>query len=329
MHKWNKLFIIGTIAMMLGCSGCGSSMHTAVRGPDPLHKHIGSSTVALVKLDDSGDAKPFCTGVWVSDTEILTAGHCVAHEEEDGDDSITNPIGDKIGYVAAGEAVEVYGEVAAVHFGKVVAFSYDDGDDEGLNGHDLALIKAIPAGVPPHEVVYYADIMPGIGEAVFSVGHPKGMYWTYATGTVAAYREITPIGKAIQANIDIWFGNSGGGLFDKSGNLLGICSRLSRVPGMNIYVHLDQIKLFIRNYKHPAKTVPTVVKEEKKVEPAPTPITFHIVPAPAPRPEVVPQPDVPRPGPEALPPVVPEVTPTPTTPEVTPVPVVPLVPIFE
>jgi len=93
--------------------------------------------------------------------------------------------------------------------------------------------------------------MPALGEHVYSVGHPKGMYWTFAEGTVSAYRENTVIGEAVQVNATVWYGNSGGGVFDSSGNLVGICSRLTRVPMMNYFVHLDSVKRMLKDYHEP------------------------------------------------------------------------------
>ena len=94
--------------------------------------------------------------------------------------------------------------------------------------------------------------MPGIGEHIFVVGHPRGMYWTYAEGTVSAYRNESSVGKVVQVNATVWFGNSGGGVFDADGKLLGICSRLTKVPQMNYYVHLDSVKKFLKDVHEPS-----------------------------------------------------------------------------
>ena len=81
------------------------------------------------------------------------------------------------------------------------------------------------------------------------------MYYTHAEGTVSAYRgdESSGIGKVVQVNATIWFGNSGGGVFDYQGRLVGICSRLTRVPMMNYFVHLDSVKRLVKDYHTPAE----------------------------------------------------------------------------
>lgn len=237
MHKWTKLLFI--VALVMTMVGCGSSLKTPVRSPDGLHQHIGESTVALVRITEDGDVRPYCTGVWISEKEILTAGHCVEHDDAEGVD----PSGRKVYYVIQREVKEVLDDPAALHLGKVKAWEGD---------HDLALIVAVPEGIPPHEVADLAGEMPGIGEHIFVVGHPRGMYWTYAEGTVSAYRNESSVGKVVQVNATVWFGNSGGGVFDADGKLLGICSRLTKVPQMNYYVHLDSVKKFLKDVHEPS-----------------------------------------------------------------------------
>lgn len=230
-----RLFIL-SLFCILSLTSCTPGKTTPVRSPTTVNSHIGSSTVALVRMvaDEDGDVtiRPFCTGVWLNEKEILTAGHCVAHEEG------ADPVDQKVYYVAQGEVSEVMEDPAALHLAKVTGFDED---------HDLALIKADVRGIPPHESAALASELPGLGEHVFIVGHPRGMYWSYAEGTVSAYRTESVIGKVVQVNGTVWYGNSGGGVFDRDGNLLGICSRLTRVPNMNLFVHIDSVKKFVKD----------------------------------------------------------------------------------
>jgi S1-C subfamily serine protease len=249
--KLFKLLMVGLMLVVLG--GCGTSLKTPVRAPDALHSHIGESTVALVHFhvvmgkDADGDPevkgvdfRPHCTGVWISRDEIATAGHCVESED------VADPVGQKAMYVVQREVREVMDDPAAVHMAKVVAFDKD---------HDVAIIKADLNGLTGHEVADLASEMPGLGEHVYSVGHPRGMYWSYAEGTVSAYRgdESSGIGEVVQVNASVWYGNSGGGVFDGGGNLVGICSRLTRVPQMNYFVHVDSLKRLLKDYHTPAE----------------------------------------------------------------------------
>jgi S1-C subfamily serine protease len=300
MGKLSKIFGITALLMAVGCT---SSLHVSERDPDLLHKHIGASTVALVLLDDEGGSKPYCTGVWINNSEIVTAGHCVAHDEEDANAG-ESPVGDKLYYVVQPEVSEIRGELAAFHVANVEAF-----DEE----HDLALIKAIRGGIPEHEYASLPGSMPALGERVFIVGHPRGLYWSFAEGTVSAYRAESDFGRAVQVNGTIFFGNSGGGLFDRGGNLVGICSELTHVPQMSLFVHLDSIKRLIKDAHKPIKVEKKEVKKEESKSPdtIPSPIpgiTFHLVPAPTPT--LVPDPVAPlEPDKELTPSEVPSVVP--------------------
>lgn len=248
-----KQFILLAV-LILGLMGCSSHVggSTPARAPDALHSHIGESTVALVHFkvimgkNEDGESepkgveiRPHCTAVWVSPEEIVTADHCVEDEE------VPDPVGTKTYYVIQREVKEVLDDPAAIHMAKIVAVDKDN---------DVALLKAVPGGIPGHEYVGLPSEMPAVGEHVYSVGHPRGMYWSYAEGTVSAYRgdDSSGIGKVVQVNATVWYGNSGGGVFDGAGNLVGICSRLTRVPMMNYFVHVDSVKKLLKEYHQPS-----------------------------------------------------------------------------
>lgn len=228
------------VALMMGC-GAGVSSGvvedpdevavpaTPVRPGSEVYQHSSDVTVALVTRLDDGRVVPFCTGVWVSHNEIMTAAHCVAVD----DFGFLSPVGEKVHYIIQKEVVGLFKEPAAMHLSEVSYFH---------NGHDLAILKAAEAGIPSHPVASLATELPGVGEAVHIVGHPKGLYWTFSNGVISTYREESIIGPVIQINGTVWFGNSGGGVFDNAGNLIGICSRLTSVPNMNLFVHLDSLK---------------------------------------------------------------------------------------
>jgi len=70
------------------------------------------------------------------------------------------------------------------------------------------------AGVRP-----YADLV--VGERVFTVGTPMGLDRTLSEGIVSGLRNAGGY-NIVQTDAAISHGNSGGGLFDESGNLIGI-----------------------------------------------------------------------------------------------------------
>jgi len=68
---------------------------------------------------------------------------------------------------------------------------------------------------------------PVVGQHVWAIGNPRGMVNTVSEGIVS---NLSEEGKTIAA-VTIFFGNSGGGLFDDDGGLIGIASSLIGVPG--------------------------------------------------------------------------------------------------
>jgi len=68
-----------------------------------------------------------------------------------------------------------------------------------------------------------------VGEHVFAVGTPVGLDHTLTQGIVSGLRKINGR-NLVQTDTPLSPGNSGGGLFDESGNLVGITTLASR-PG--------------------------------------------------------------------------------------------------
>lgn len=262
-----------TIGLVMGLTACisGGSLST----PD-LVKHTGSASVALVYYDEMNDDDKvsdiavYCSGVWVDETHILTAHHCVkvAQEEQqrkqDTREANQEPCegfaallgmcdpeaksehkvialkGAPVHYVLQQEARGVGKEPDAWHLGHVAGWDVS---------HDVALIT-ISGVVPPHEVAEVAEKVPANGEPVMVVGHPKGFYWTYLTGTVAGYRGSIPHDKTsgpfLQLQVPAYYGNSGGGAFDSSGKLIGMADQLVGLPGEALFVPVETLRSFLQ-----------------------------------------------------------------------------------
>jgi len=252
-----KCMLIGLFVMGLGACGV-SKGNIPVRAPTELVSHMGASTVGLVLKNMEGKARVYCTGVWVSQDTVLTANHCVeaaariqramaakaaGHEQTEAEEDVpVDPVGLAVNYVVESEVTGVGEEPSAVHLAKVIAC-----DDL----HDLALVRALPASLPKHDVTELVEEMPGLGEHVYIVGHVKGLWWSYIEGVISAYRKDLPNidkgGPFVQVSGPVYYGNSGGGLFDARGDLVGICSFMSRAPQTNFFIHADSIKKFLKN----------------------------------------------------------------------------------
>ena len=189
---------------------------------------LESKTVALIAVE-SGPAHAYCSGVWVGQEAILTANHCV-------DD---NELGDRIAYVTRGDLdAGSSDELEALRVGRLVARDED---------HDLALIHA---KLPPAHAVAAVGAPPCVGDVVQTMGHPRGLWWSYSAGNVAAIRYADmgyPMMWWVQSTAPISPGNSGGGLFNQAGDLVGVAHSYipTRAENVNFYVDARYVKAFL------------------------------------------------------------------------------------
>ena len=259
-------FLFIALSTLAGCC-----VHTGLRHPESrptLVDELKSDTVALVHRDEDDDVAPFCAGVWVSKDTVVTADHCARapiealvvelmpsdNVDEDDEDAVAKfqaarekmvqdlEDGFKIQYIVDKESTGVYREPKALHLLKVVRHDKD---------HDLAVMQVVdPKDIPDHHVAGLAGAAPAVGEDVSVVGHPSGLTWTYTRGVVAAIREenFRPSKKKgpwIQVAGEVWRGNSGGGVYNANGELLGIASFIAPAPNESFFVHIDTIKAFL------------------------------------------------------------------------------------
>jgi len=72
------------------------------------------------------------------------------------------------------------------------------------------------------EVIKIADNLPKIGDEIYVLGHPLGRQYNLSKGIVSN------LDRSFVMGVDalMTFGNSGGGVFNTKGELIGICSRV-------------------------------------------------------------------------------------------------------
>ena len=181
-------------------------------------KDLEAKTVALVDLDEDRRASAYCSGVWLSETVFVTADHCVR-----GQGARYAISKDDIAYAA-----------------QVVARAPE---------HDLALFVST-AKPPVHGEAKLAPYAVAPGAKVATMGHPLGLWWSYSSGDVAAIRTVDekPTTLFIQTTAPTSQGNSGCGLFDSRGYLVGVGHSIAR-SGSNIslYVHTKHLAALLRS----------------------------------------------------------------------------------
>lgn len=230
-----RFFLLAVLSALAGC--------TPARTPQPKGDaaKLAAKTVALVRADDEGGSRAYCSGVWLDDRHILTAAHCVR----------SNPL------------AKLFGEDDSVRY-VVRSDVFPDGLHEAKFAEthealrlavdvelDLALLLAPDAH--EHESASLSSKPIGAGDFAQTMGHPKGLWWSYSTGEVSAVREIAGPGDRaqwwVQTTAPISPGNSGCGLFNADGDLIGVASwkPLGRgVEGLSFFVHRDTIAAFVK-----------------------------------------------------------------------------------
>lgn len=104
-----------------------------------------------------------------------------------------------------------------VHPGKVVWIAPDE--------IDLALVRVAADSAEARAAPWNGDTELMVGSEVFTVGNPEHLDWTQTRGSISQLRlqkRGTREIHIIQTDAALNHGNSGGGLYDKSGKLIGI-----------------------------------------------------------------------------------------------------------
>lgn len=242
--------IYALLLMIVMLCGCVTSRELTTKVP--LHiDDLDNKTVAFVMLDRDGDRSPFCTGVWVSQTVILTAWHCISGRIKLLNDTSESevPLTTEtvvFEYVVKSQAVGHFAEVT----GELHQSVFLDSDVK----NDIALVRTVGA-TPQHPYAKLADNVVR-GESVHVVGHPIGFYWTYVTGHVSALRNPgwfyhqPTLGEIVQLSSPIWKGNSGGGVFNDNGELIGILSFISsEAPNTAFAIHVNEVRRLMLSNK--------------------------------------------------------------------------------
>jgi serine protease Do len=92
----------------------------------------------------------------------------------------------------------------------------------------------------------FATSLPAIGEPTFAIGNPRGLEQTLSTGIVSGYREDN---KLIQTTTEIAGGSSGGPLFNKQGQVIGITTSGYTDANLNFAVNAQKINYLVATGK--------------------------------------------------------------------------------
>jgi S1-C subfamily serine protease len=93
------------------------------------------------------------------------------------------------------------------------------------DGIDLALVAVAVVGEGAEAAAWEADRELTVGDDVFTIGNPQQLGWSHTRGSISQlrlqHRGLHTI-RIIQTDAALNPGNSGGGLYDKEGTLIGL-----------------------------------------------------------------------------------------------------------
>lgn len=252
-----RAFFSWFFALTVSAAGFIGCSHTAKHAPPKIVGSIAPAevlqrqTVALVETDSTEKMPvPVCSGIWVDQTHILTAAHCVEKElpadlQKLFPDDVkikVNPMSQPVDYevfddMNQGELEDLSKKRTAL----VVGYAPQ---------YDLALLAA---PVPPkHTVVNLGAPNLQVGTTTRVVGHTMTMGWSYMEGPISMTR-FTQAGDSfptkvhlVQISVPAWSGDSGGGAFDSQGNLIGVALFVfKKAPNLTFFIGREEINSFL------------------------------------------------------------------------------------
>lgn len=157
-----------------------------------------------------------------------------------------SPVGLVVPFIVQADYVDIGVAPRNIYYSQAVAMDV---------GSDLALLTVIKEIVPGHAIASVASTTPVVGSNIVVTGHPIHNAWMFRAGYVSAYRHdmsgehdevIANLhGPFLHISLNIAPGDSGGGVFDAAGNLVGIVIFIDQRLVGGYCSHLDNIRGFL------------------------------------------------------------------------------------
>ncbi|MDQ3036939.1 MAG: serine protease, partial [Myxococcota bacterium] len=194
------------IAMQVGAEWIDASDPSNVRITYTQTLGEAHSLCADVRYQDQIEPGT-CSGTLIDERHLLTAGHCVSAAADCDGASWPWVLGfhyEDAGRLRTLRADDVY------HCVRTVVLRDDEAADYAVIELDRAVVGHTPARV--------RRAPSPIGTPVTMIGHPNGIPMKVAGSAMIR----SAIGIELQADLDAFFGNSGSGVFDDAGEVIGI-----------------------------------------------------------------------------------------------------------
>ena len=108
---------------------------------------------------------------------------------------------------------------------EIVLHNYDKYRGEVIKAdpnYDLALIRIVRAKNTNLQLLPLTKLPVKVGDPVFISGHPLAIYYNITQGIVSNLRDA----NFMVVDATMTFGNSGGGVYNRFGELIGICDKV-------------------------------------------------------------------------------------------------------
>lgn len=204
-------------ALLSLVTSCAQTSNYIVQAPQDGMPAALESTVSL-QYRIHGEWVSVCSGVIV-EHYVVTANHCLPTD------------GEELG-------VSQYDPSAPEQVGVPAAVKVEYADEM----QDLAILSLISGEFPAGASL--APYVPAPGRPVVVIGHPSGLMYSVVTGVVSHPRRRSPDGQVyVHISAPVFFGNSGGPVFNGYGEVIGIVSFFVRTPHLAGATHLDEVML--------------------------------------------------------------------------------------
>lgn len=228
-EQLKKLFLVLTILISFLNFGCCVSQ-VPVNNQQKLKPNVHQmlkNTAALVEKTPTGKLFSYCASVFISQTEMVSAFHCIQDEEE--------PSKNIIGHIVKFQS---YDQRGTQNFHNALVWGYDEKSDL-LMLHTLSNF--------PHSYVEVAKEDPEIGDNLYVVGHPLQVSWNYTVGILSSIIEKNNKRLLFATVPGVYFGNSGGGIYSSNGKLISISDAIIKsIAGSLIGVDNSTLNNFIK-----------------------------------------------------------------------------------
>ena len=225
---------------------------------DHIETVINAVNDKVIFIKEHDASSGILTAVELYETRKHSVVTVVGRESLTGEQIGSGFVFSSDGYIAtANHVVSGMDEINVItHDGKSYRATLVCGDDKS----DVALLKIDAVGLTP--VVFGSSKDVCVGERIYAIGTPSSIEYagTLATGEVTYSQRLLSIYSSdgelekkictIQTNADLYYGNSGGPVFDEYGNVIGMVSMRAGDTSLVFALPSDGIDVILRAMRY-------------------------------------------------------------------------------